>query len=324
MPAAGLVPDAASAPEGRFTGAAMERPEWAGAPVPAASAAISLGRVRHGDSLLRRAGRGMRHVVGVSTSRYVRDRTGLAADLQRPVTTTRRIAVTSVRGGAGKTTIAALVASALALHRHDRVLLLDADPAPGSIGTRFGLGAGVSPEGLAGRQPGSFDEVSPFLRRTRAGLWILSGTTAGRPFDPAAAAAVSRFFAVVVIDCGAGLVGEVQWEVLATAQACIHVAPTTADGVRSAHHAVDWLGHNHQGIVPRTVHVFASRTPHARADLGRVTARLQRGGVGVAHLPYDRHLASGGVLTPDRLAESSRQGAMRIAAEALTRAGGRR
>ena len=47
--------------------------------------------------------------------------------LQRPVPSFRQFAVVSVRGGAGKTTMAALLATELARHRADRVLAVDAD-----------------------------------------------------------------------------------------------------------------------------------------------------------------------------------------------------
>jgi len=74
------------------------------------------------------------------------------------------------------------------------------------------------------------------------------------------------------------------------------------------------------GTVPRTVTVFAAHSPHARADLQPATALLRGNGIGVAYIAYDRHLASGGILAPSLLAESTRLAAVDIAADVLTRA----
>jgi MinD-like ATPase involved in chromosome partitioning or flagellar assembly len=286
------------------------------------------GRAMHGDPLLRRVGRGVRRVVGVSAAQDVHDWTAVAAAMQQPVTTIRRIAVSSVRGGAGKTTVAVLIASALARHRQDRVLLIDADPGLGSLPMRFGMTAAPSLRDFAGNRPTSFEEVRPHLTRTDVGLWVLPGARgemADQPLDLATYASVTsvldRFFTVVVIDCGVGMVGELPEAILASAHACVHVTPATNDGAIGVGRALDWMERNElRGLVPRTVAVFATHAPHARPDLHQAATLLRDNGVGVAYLPYDRHLASGGVLIPSLLAETTRSVALTVAAEALTRA----
>jgi MinD-like ATPase involved in chromosome partitioning or flagellar assembly len=284
------------------------------------------GRPLHGDPVLRRMSRGIRRVVGASASLDVHDRTAAAARLQQPVTTTRRIAVTSVRGGAGKTTIATLMASAFAQHRQDRVLLIDADPEFGTMPLRLGVTSAPSMPELAGRQFASFEDARPFLTRTDAGLWILPGTGPGAPaLDSgtfqAVAAALNRFFAIVVVDCGAGLTGDLQRGIMANAHAHLHVTPGTADGAVSAGRALDWLSASgYRELVARTVTVFAVHAPHSRANLGPATELLRANGIGVLNIAYDRHLASGGVLDLSLLAEGTRLTAVEIAAEVLTRA----
>ncbi|GLY92142.1 MinD/ParA family ATP-binding protein [Actinoallomurus iriomotensis] len=300
-------------------------PPYGAPPAPGSDDALT-GRPVHGDPMLRRVTRGIQRVVGASTTSETHDRTAAAGRLQQAVTTTRRIAVTSLRGGAGKTTIAVLTASALARHRPDRVLLIDADPEFGTMPLRLGVTSAPALPELAGRRFEWFDDVRPYLARTDAGLWILPGTGSGTAtLDPGVfqtvTGALNRFFAIVVIDCGAGLTGELQRGVLANAHAHIHVTPGTADGAVSAGRALDWLNANgHQALAPRTVTVFATHAPHSRANLAPATALLRSHGIGVAHLPYDRHLASGGVLDLSLLAESTRQAAIEIGAEALTRA----
>jgi MinD-like ATPase involved in chromosome partitioning or flagellar assembly len=250
------------------------------------------------------------------------DWTDAVARLQQPVTTTRRIAVTSLRGGAGKTTIATLIASALAQHRQDRVLLVDADPGFGTLRLRVGIAAAPQPQELGGHRLESFEDALPFLTRTDSGLWILSGANPALDEDAysAVSAALYRFFAIVVIDCGAGLDGALQRDVLANAHSHLHVSPGTADGAVSAHRALEWLSANgYRGLVPRTVVAFATHAPHSRANLAPTAEFLRSHGIAVVDLAYDRHLASGGVLAPSMLAESTRFAAIDIAAEALTR-----
>ncbi|MDN3358850.1 MinD/ParA family protein [Actinomadura sp. DC4] len=282
----------------------------------------------HGDPLLRRVGRGVRRAVGASAAQDVHDWAAVAAGLRQPITTIRRIVVSSVRGGAGKTTVAALMASALARHRPDRVLLIDADPGLGSLPMRFGMTGAPSLRDLAGRRPNSFEEVAPHLARTDGGLWVLPGVRgemAEQPLDLAtyasATSALTRFFTVVVVDCGVGMVGELPEAILASAHACVHVAPATSDGAVGVGRALDWMRKKGFGeLLPRTVTVFATHAPHARPDLSQAAGLLHHNGVGVAYLPYDRHLASGGVLVPSLLAESTRTAALTLAADALTRA----
>jgi MinD-like ATPase involved in chromosome partitioning or flagellar assembly len=250
------------------------------------------------------------------------DLTDRVARLQQPVTTTRRIAVTSLRGGAGKTTIATLMATALAQHRHDRILLVDADPEFGTLGLRLGIAAAPQPQEFTGRQFESFEQALPLLTRTDSGLWILPGTNAALDLEAfkAVSASLHRFFAIVVIDCGAGLDGVLPRDILANAHSHLHVSPGTADGAASAHRALEWLSANgYRGLVPRTVVAFATHAPHSRVNLAPTAEFLRSHGIAVVDLPYDRHLASGGVLAPSLLAESTRHAAIDIAAEALTR-----
>jgi MinD-like ATPase involved in chromosome partitioning or flagellar assembly len=283
---------------------------------------VPTGHPLHGDPVLRRARRGILRAVGASAAREMSDWTDVVARLQQPVTTTRRIAVTSLRGGAGKTTIATLVASALAQHRNDRVLLVDADPGFGTMRLRLGIASAPPPQELSGRRFESFEDALPFLARTAAGLWILPGADPALELDAfkAISAALHRFFAIVVIDCGAGLDGVLQQDILANAHSHLHVSPSTTDGAVSAHRALEWLSSNgYRELVPYTVVAFAAHAPHSRANLAPTAEFLRSRGITVAHFAYDRHLASGGVLAPGMLAESTRFAAINIAAEALTK-----
>jgi MinD-like ATPase involved in chromosome partitioning or flagellar assembly len=289
-------------------------------------------RPAHGDPLYRRMSRGVLRSVGASTSRDVHDRTTRASGLQRPVTTGRRIVVTSVRGGAGKSTLSALIGTIFSYFRQDRVLVIDADPGLGSLPLRLGAGSARTLRDLARAtaRPASFDDLKPYLSATHTGLWLLAGPGgAANVVDESAgeteaavyraiAADLSRFFGITVIDCGGGLMGTPTAALMADAHAHLLVTPATPDGAFSARSALDWMAANGLGpLVRRTVAVFVTHAPHAGADLTRAAELLRPDGVSVLSVGYDRHLATGAPIDQHRLAESTRIAAERIAAEAL-------
>ena len=107
---------------------------------------------------------------------------------------------------------------------------------------------------------------------------------------------------------------------LANAHAQLHVTPGTADGAISAGRALDWLSANgYDELAPKTVTAFVTHAPHSRANLAPTAEFLRSHGIAVVDLACDRHLASGGVLTPSMLAESTRFAAIDIAAELLAK-----
>ena len=73
-----------------------------------------------------------------SASQEVTEEARLASEVQQPVTTGRIIAVTSIRGGVGKTTTSALLARTFIRYRRDPVLALEADAALGTLPVRLG------------------------------------------------------------------------------------------------------------------------------------------------------------------------------------------
>ncbi|WP_286988750.1 AAA family ATPase [Thermomonospora sp. CIF 1] len=308
------------------------RPAAPQPPAPAGDAEVSaealVRRKAHGDSALRRVGRGVRKMVGATAAGDMREMTGMVQRLQSPVPSCRRIAVTSIRGGAGKTTVAALLASVIAEHREDRVLAMDADSGLGSLALRLNVRPERSIHDLAAARPRSWEETAPYLSRTEQGLWVMSGTARGRVSEldletfQAAASGVSRYFSAAVIDCGAGIVERLQRGVLAAAHAQVFVAPGTVDGALSARHTLSWfVGSGYEQLLSRTVVTLVTHSPHADgdADLERARQILSDGGLPVVVVPYDRHLATGTAITPGRVSGGVRTAVSWIAAEVFAR-----
>jgi MinD-like ATPase involved in chromosome partitioning or flagellar assembly len=283
---------------------------------------------RHGDPLMRRWGRGIKNAVGASAGQDARESADLMGRIRLPVPTCRRIAVTSIRGGAGKTTVAGLMATMITQIRQDRVLAADADSGLGSLPFRMGVQTDVSLQDLARARPRSWDEATRFLARSADGLWVLANTSRGRigselEIDTfrAATGEMSRYFSAIVIDCGAGLLPELQRGILAEVHAQVLVTPATVDGALSARGALDWMaGNGFGGLLPRTVVVLVTHTPHEDADLDRAQHMLSAGGIPVVHVPYDRHLAGGTSIDLPMTGEAARNSATRIAAEVFSRA----
>ena len=243
-------------------------------------------RSAHGDPLVRRLSRGVRRAVGASAADEVRKTADVEAVLSRQLPSSRQIAVTSIRGGAGKTTVAGLTATVIAQYRQDRVLAVDADSGLGSLPLRLGVRTERSLHDLTAASPRTFDEAAHFLGRTADGLWVLSGTAGGRITHEldlatfkAAAGRMSRYFSALVVDCGAGLLPELQRGILADAHAQVMVTPGTVDGALSARGALEWQARNgYQHLLTRTVIAFVTHTPHVDADLTRAAQLLSGGG----------------------------------------------
>ncbi|KAB2364766.1 AAA family ATPase, partial [Actinomadura montaniterrae] len=283
-------------------------------------------RNQHGDALARRVGRGVLKAVG-GGAREARLLAAFAELMQRSVASSRQIAVASVRGGAGKTTMAALVATELARHRTDRVLAADADAELGSLPLRLGVRSQLSLFDLAGQKPQSFEEAARFLTRTPDGLWVLSSTRGGRiageftleTFETALSA-VSRYVAATVVDCGAGILTEVNRGVIAGSHGLVLVTPGTVDGALSARGALEWfVSNDQQDVLRRTVIAMVSHAPQVGADLQRAHQMLTAWGLPVVAVPYDRHLATGSSLDLGRVSAAARMAGIQVVHEVFAR-----
>ncbi|MEU9102371.1 type VII secretion protein [Streptomyces sp. NPDC048361] len=289
--------------------------------------AVALGKAVHGDSVTKRAGRSVRR-LGSSASQDVAEETRIGRELQQPVTTGRVIAVTSIRGGVGKTTVAALLARSFNHYRHDPVLALEADGALGTLPVRLGAeSVRWSCADLAGILTPAMQltDVTGYLVPITDGGWLLPASQGrlGAPLSMrtyrAVTLALRRYFAVTVVDCET-LPGEVARTAMDTAHARVVVAPMTAEGVGGTRVVLDWLAHLPHQALATTVVALTANSPDMTLDLKTATAHLREAGVTVFPVPYDRHLAQGGPIQTALLGQATRQAAVALAAEAMERA----
>lgn len=287
----------------------------------------ALGRAQHGDTVARRTGRSLRRLAS-SAAQEVSEETRLARELQQPVANGRVVAVTSIRGGVGKTTVSALLARTLNHYRHDPVLALEADAALGTLPVRLGAESvrWSCPDLAQILKPSmQLTDVTGYLVPVTDGGWLLPASQGrvGAPLDVRTyrtlSLALRRYFAVTVVDCET-LPGEVARTAMDTAHARVVVAPMTVEGVGGTRVVLDWLAQLPKAALAATVVALTSSAPDMTLDLKAATAHLRETGVAVVHLPYDRHLAAGGPIRTALLSEATRRAATGLAAEAVQRA----
>ncbi len=278
-------------------------------------------RVARGDSGLRVLCRSVATLL--SSNRAPRELVELAGLAQLPLSTGRRIAVTSVRGGAGKSALAAVLASVYAARRQDPVLAADADPDRGSLPWRLGVDPRLPLPRLAPllRTAGQGDlgSLAQVLPRTGPGVWVLPGETPGQPRQVRnVTRALSRLFAVCVTDCGLLSAPSIS-DVLAVAHTVVVVVPATPDGVHSTYRALTEASARHGVPMSRIVVVLNAVSRHG---IGALRARdaldaFRRLGPRVVAVPHDRHLAAGAPIDFARIGGATLREVTRLAGHAL-------
>ncbi|MEV5335358.1 type VII secretion protein [Streptomyces werraensis] len=311
----------------------MSAPHLPAAPAPESAPTLdprlllALGRPLHGDSVTRRTGQALRKLTS-SVAQDVAERTRIAREVQQPVTTGRVVAVTSIRGGVGKSTVAALLGRTLNHYRHDPVLTLEADAALGTLPVRMGAEAvrwtcaDLAPVLHPSMQ---LTDVTGYLVPVSDGGWLLPAGRGqvGAPLDVMSyrkvTLALRRYFAVTVVDCET-LPGEVARTAMDTAHARVVVAPTTAEGVGATRQVLDWLARLPHSALATTVVALVAGTPDMVLDDKAAVGHLKEAGVTVVTVPYDRHLAGGGPIRTDLLARTTQEAVLRLTAEVMGRA----
>jgi len=216
-----------------------------------------------------------------------------------------QIAILGLKGGAGKTTVTVALGSAFAQVRSDRVLAVDADASCGNLADRAGhQSAATVADLLAEKDLTHYNNVRAHTSANAVNLEVLAAqdySTARRAFSEAdwhqAIGPASRFYNLVLADCGAGLFDPVTRGVLSTSSAAVIVTNASIDGARQAAVAIDWLrNHGHQELLARTCvvinHVFPGETNIDVAQLVRQFRQYVEAGR-VIVLPWDKHIAAG-------------------------------
>lgn len=249
----------------------------------------------------------------------------LVAQVQRPLRGCYRIALLSLKGGVGKTTITATLGATLASVRGDRVIAVDANPDRGTLSQKVPLETPATVRHLLRDAEGveAYSDVRAYTSQGPSRLEVLASES-----DPAVSEAFSsddytrtlevleRFYSLVLTDCGTGLMHSAMAAVLAKADALVVISSGSVDGARSASATLDWLdAHGHQDMVRNSIAVINAVRPRSgKVDMKKVIDHFNRRCRAVVQVPFDPHLEEGAEINLERLRPNTREALIELAA----------
>jgi MinD-like ATPase involved in chromosome partitioning or flagellar assembly len=264
-------------------------------------------------------------LINVGEGAKATRRKTLNSQVSRPLRGCYRIAVLSLKGGVGKTTITATLGATFASVRGDRVIAVDANPDRGTLSQKVPLETPATVRHLLRDAEGisSYSDVRAYTSQGPSRLEVLASES-----DPAVSEAFSsddysrtlqvleRFYSLVLTDCGTGLLHSAMSAVLSKADLLIVVSSGSVDGARSASATLDWLdAHGHQQMVRNSIAVINAVRPRSgKVDIRKVDDHFSRRCRAVLHVPFDPHLEEGAEINLDRLKPPTRDALVELAA----------
>lgn len=250
----------------------------------------------------------------------------LQARVRRNARDSYQIGVFGLKGGVGKTAVTVALGSALSRVRGDRILAIDADPDGGNLADRAGRqSAATVSDLLSDKELHRYNDIRAYTSMNAANLEVLSSeeySAARREFNEedwkAAVGVVSRYYNLVLADCGAGLFTASSRGVLSSISGMVIVASASIDGARQAAVTMDWLRQNgYQDLLGRSCVVINHVTPgKTNIDVEDLVQQFERhvppGRVVV--LPWDKHIAAGTEIQLDLLSQTFQRRILELAA----------
>lgn len=265
------------------------------------------------------------HLINVGESPRVTRYNDLIVQVNRPLRGCYRIAMLSLKGGVGKTTITATLGATFASIRGDRVVAVDANPDRGTLSQKVPLETPATVRHLLRDADGidRYSDVRSYTSQGPSRLEVLASES-----DPATSEAFSaedytrtleileRFYGLVLTDCGTGLLHSAMSAVLSKADALIVVSSGSIDGARSASATLDWLdAHGHEDLVRGSIAVINAVRPRSgKVDMQKVVDHFSRRCRAVRLVPFDPHLEEGAEINLERLKRETREALIELAA----------
>ncbi|HET9079541.1 MAG TPA: AAA family ATPase [Trebonia sp.] len=224
-----------------------------------------------------------------------------------------RIAVLSLKGGVGKTTVTVGLGSTLASLRGDRVIAVDGNPDRGTLSDKVQLQTGATIRDLLNERAmvSRYADVRTFTSQAPSRLEVLASDR-----DPAVSVAFSaddyravagvleHYYSICITDCGTGLLHSAMAGILELADQIILVSSPSVDGARSASATLDWLdAHGYGGLVRGGVVALSAvrRRTRSTVNLDRLEQHFAARCRAVVRVPYDPHLEEGAEFDLDYL-----------------------
>lgn len=266
------------------------------------------------------------HTVNLGDSRRARARKQLIARITTPFNgDTRYVPILTRKGGVGKTTTTTLLGMALAQHREDRVIAIDANPDRGTLAERIPRETKNTIRSVVQKAPsiGSFTDFTEFISRDVTRLHVLASDpdpTLADAFDEydynVVADMASRYYSLILTDCGTGIVHSVMKPILARANSLVIVSGGSIDEARLASETLSWLESNgYADVVRNSVVALNTATQGTRlVKLDEIENHFRSRVREVVRIPYDSHIAAGSVITWSKLNKITRDAAELLAA----------
>ncbi|GAA1311179.1 MinD/ParA family ATP-binding protein [Pseudonocardia xinjiangensis] len=249
----------------------------------------------------------------------------LTARVNKPLLGCYKIAMLSLKGGVGKTTVTATLGATFASHRGDRVVAVDANPDRGTLSQKIPLETSATVRHLLrdAQRVRRYTDVRAYTSQGPSRLEVLASEQ-----DPAVSEAFSEedyrrtvtllehFYNIVLTDCGTGLMHSAMYGVLGMADQLIIVSSGSIDGARSASATMDWLdAHGHGDLVRNSVAVLnCVHRSSGGVDLDRVAEHFAARCRAVVRIPFDAHLEEGAEVDLERLEPDTQLALLELAA----------
>lgn len=216
------------------------------------------------------------------------------------------IGVVSGKGGAGKTTMTACIGAVFRECRPDNVVAIDAVPGFGTLAARIDH----APPGdysavLNDTDVQGYADIREHLGQNSVGLDVLAGNRVSdqpRPLVPSmftgVLARLRRTHTIIVVDAADDLEHPVMKAVFDACDTLVLVSGLTADTSLPVSRSIDMLrsmGY-HELVSRSTVLLNDSRDNYDKEAVAYLTERFRQSGATVEFMPYDLHLAKGGVI----------------------------
>jgi len=202
------------------------------------------------------------------------------------------------------TTMAASIGSVFRECRPENVIAIDAVPGFGTLSDRID----EHPPGdysavLSDTDVQGYSDIREHLGQNALGLDVLAGNRTSdqlRPLVPAMFSGVlsrlRRTHNVIIVDTAADLEHPVMKPVLENTDTLVFVSGITADKSRPVLRAVDYLAaQGYHELVSRATVIHSSPLEDSAA-VAYLTERFSKTGATVEVMPYDAHLAKGGII----------------------------
>ena len=216
------------------------------------------------------------------------------------------IGFVSGKGGVGKTTMTASIGAVFRECRPENVVAIDAAPGFGTLAGRID----ESPPGdysavLNDTDVQGYDDIREHLGQNAIGLDVLAGNRVSdqpRPLVPAMFTGVlsrlRRTHNVILVDTADDLEHPVMKAVFDACDTLVFVSGLTADTSLPVTRGIDLLrSMGYHELVSRSMVILNdSRNSYDSDARAYLTERFSQSGATVEFMPYDAHLAKGGII----------------------------